>query len=367
MKNSLVFIGLDVHQDSIVIAAARIGDEPRVVETLSHDIPKLLRRLSGLGAPSRLRVCYEAGPTGYGLARRLLEAGIACEVVAPSLIPIQAGRRIKTDRRDALRLASLHRAGELTAVSIPEPHVEAMRDLERARDDAKRDERVARQRLDKFMLRHGRIYRSGQKWTGSHRAWLRAQVFEADAQTRTMTAYLVALDQALARVAELTKDISELVEVWALGPLTTAFQALRGVQLITAVTLAAEIGDFARFRQPRQLMSYLGLVPSEHSSGGSRRQGGITKTGNKHLRRILVEAAWSYRFPARASRSIAARRQRVSPEVRSIAEKAERRLCRRFSRLQQKGKLAKQIVIATARELVGFVWAIAQEPKLLTS
>jgi transposase len=365
MKKSLIFVGLDVHKDSIVIATARErGSAATFVDTLPHDVPKLLARLKRIAAPERLRVCYEAGPTGFDLARRLKAEGISCEVIAPSLIPVQTGRRIKTDRRDAARLASLYRSGELTVVTLPEPEVEAMRDLERARDDAKRDERIARQRLDKFLLRHSRFWSEGTKWTKKHLAWVRGQKFAEKPQTRTLASYLTAVDQATARVDELTNDLEELVQTWVLGPLTTAFQALRGVQLVSAVTLAAEIGNFRRFCGPAQLMSYVGLVPSEHSSGGSRRQGGITKTGNKHVRRIVIEAAWNYRFRPRLSKAIEARRTKVSPEVRAIAEKAERRLCRRFDRMQRKGKSSKQVVTAVARELLGFVWAIAREEKL---
>lgn len=365
MKLSLVFVGLDVHKDSIVIASARKGSAPAAnIECLPHDVPKLLKRLAKIGAPEQLRVCYEAGPTGYDLARRLNAAGISCSVIAPSLIPTQTGRRIKTDRRDAARLASLFRAGELTTVTIPEPHVEAMRDLERARADAKRDERVARQRLDKFLLRHSHLWSNGTKWTLKHLAWIRAQIFEHEAQKRTLASYLLALDQATARINQLTQDIEDLVETWALAPLVKALQALRGVKLVTAVTLAAEIGDFARFARARELMSYVGLVPSEHSSGTRRSQGGITKTGNKHVRTILVEAAWSYRFRPRLSKTIEIRRRKVSTQVRAIAEKAERRLSRRFERMQQRGKLGTQTVTAVARELVGFVWAIARETSL---
>lgn len=365
MNGSLVFVGLDVHKDSIMIATAVNDGSPATpIDLVPHDFAKLLKRLKRIGKPDQLRVCYEAGPTGYELARRLRAEGIWCTVIAPSLIPIQQGRRIKTDRRDAARLASLFRSGELTEVKIPEPEVEAMRDLERARDDAKRDERVARQRLDKFLLRHSRFWTNGTKWTASHIAWIREQKFAHVPQMRTLAGYLLALDQATARVEELTKDITELVEQWSLGPLVTALQALRGVQLVTAVTIAAEIGDFARFARPGELMSYVGLVPSEHSSGASRRQGGITKTGNKHVRRLLLEAAWSYRFRPRVSKTIEARRRKTSIEVRTIAEKAEKRLSRRYHRMQQKGKLTKQTATAVARELVGFVWAIAREKRL---
>jgi transposase len=368
MSHSLVYVGLDVHQDSIVVATARSGRSAAlVVATLPNDSVKVLKCLARLGRPEQLRVCYEAGPTGYDLARRLNSSGIACVVIAPSLVPTVAGQRIKTDRRDAGRLAHLHRSGELVEVSIPEPHVEAMRDLERAREDAKRDERVARQRLDKFLLRHSRIWSGGNKWTKKHLAWLREQTFEGLALTRTSANYLLALEQATARVNELTKDIGELVATWSLGPLTTALQALRGVQVVTAVTLAAEIGDFARFTRPSQLMSYVGLVPSEHSSGTKRKQGRITRTGNKHVRRLLVETAWNYRYSTKHSPTIEARRAKVSPAVRAIAEKAERRLVRRFGRLQQRGKPSQQIVTAVARELLGFVWAIAREERFLAA
>ncbi|HEY5313790.1 MAG TPA: IS110 family transposase [Pirellulales bacterium] len=368
MKVSLIYVGLDVHQDSIVVAVARAGRSPAVVvDRLPNDFGKLIACLSRLGSGPRLRVCYEAGPTGYDLARRLRSLGIHCGVVAPSLMPVQPGRRIKTDRRDAARLAQLYRSGDLVEVAIPEPQVEAMRDLERTRDDAKRDERVARQRLDKFLLRHSLIWSGGTKWTKKHLTWIRSLVFSAPALTRSWASYLLALEQATARVEELTKDIGELVETWTLGPLTTALQALRGVQLVTAVTLAAEIGDFARFARPSQLMAYVGLVPSEHSSGATRRQGRITRTGNKHVRRLLVETAWNYRFRPKHSATIEARRAKASPEVRAIAEKAERRLVRRFDRLQQRGKPSQQVVTAIARELLGFVWAIAREQRLLAA
>lgn len=366
MRTSLMFVGLDVHQDSLVVAKAREGNSPAiVVETLPNDWQRLLRLLKLIAEPERLRVCYEAGPTGYDLARRLQAAGIACSVIAPSLIPQLAGRKIKTDRRDAARLAALFRAGELREVHIPEPHVEAMRDLERARGSAKRDERTARHRLDKFLLRHARIWSGTTKWTQKHLQWIREQKFACAAQQITLDHYLIVLDQATARVQALTDEIEKLVQTWALGPLTTALQALRGVQLVTAVTLAAEIGNFARFARPHQLMAYLGLVPSEYSTGTSRRQGKITRTGNKHARTILVEAAWNYRTRLGVSQTIEARRRLVSPEVRAIAEKAELRLTRRFYKLNLRGKNRCQIAIAIARELAGFVWAIARTERLL--
>jgi transposase len=294
------------------------------------------------------------------LARRLNAAGIFCMVVAPSMIPVRPGERIKTDRRDARRLAELHRAGQLVEVKIPEVETEAMRDLERARDDAKNAERAARHQLDKFLLRQGRSW-SENKWTRLHWAWIERQEFPVEALRRVLSDYIRAVREATARVERLEKDIEEMVESWALAPLVRAFQALRGVGLLTAVILAAEIGDYARFGTPRELMSYLGLVPSESSSGQRRRQGRITRTGNGHVRRILIEASWNYRFRPRPSRAIRKRRESQPAEVVAIAEKAERRLSRRFQHLTQKGKVSQKVATAVARELAGFVWAIARE------
>jgi transposase len=368
MIKNLRFVGLDVHKDSISVAVAENGRQPaRLLETVPADEWLLLKVLDRLGPKSRLRVCYEAGPTGYGLARRLNEAGICCVVVAPSLVPIQKNRRIKTDRRDAVRLAHFLRSGDLVEISVPQAQTEAMRDLERAREDAIQVEHVARQQLDKFLLRHGRRWSAGGKWTVKHWKWIKVQEFPEEASRRVFNDYIYAAEQARERVQRLTADISELVERWSLGPLVRALQALRGVDLVTAVVLAAEIGDFKRFRTPKQLMAYLGLVPSEHSSGGNRQQGGITRTGNRHARWVLVEAAWNYRFGPCASKRISDRRQLVADGVRTIAQRAEQRLSRRFRRLIDRGKSSQKAVTAVARELVGFVWAIAQEEQLLAA
>jgi transposase len=323
--------------------------------------------LERLGPKARLRVCYEAGPTGYLLARRLQAQGFCCMVVAPSLIPRPGSRRIKTDRRDAIRLAHFLRSGDLVEVTVPEAQTEAMRDLERAREDAKQAERTARQQLDKFLLRQGRRWSDGTKWTVKHWRWIKQQEFPEEAARRVCHDYIFAVEQAIQRVERLTQDIGELVERWALGPLVCGLQALRGVDLVTAVVLAAEIGDFKRFGTARQLMAYLGLVPSEQSSGNTRRQGGITRTGNRHVRWILVEAAWNNRFGPRSSPRINARRKLVAPAVRVIAEKAEQRLHRRYRRLIDRGKCKQQAVTAVARELAGFVWAIAREENLLAA
>lgn len=361
MKTSLRYVGLDVHQNSIALAVADTGRAPaEKLETMPNSFVKLQKRLDRLGPPERLRICYEAGPTGYGLARRLKHLGYQCVVVAPSLVPVQSGSKIKTDRRDAAKLAHFLRSGDLVEVTIPEAQTEAMRDLERTRDDAKRAQRVGRHQLDKFMLRHDRVFSGTTKWTKTHMAWLRHQEFSEPAQRCVHDDYLTTLDQLDARVDRLTKDIERLVESWALKDLVTNLQALRGVQVLSAVILAAEIGDFQRFARPQELMAFVGLVPSEHSSGGSRRQGALTRTGNAYVRRILVEAAWQYRFRPRRSKTIEARRERVSPAVRAIAEKAEQRLHRRFEHLTGRGKKSQQAIAAIARELLGFVWAIAR-------
>jgi transposase len=359
------FVGLDVHKDSITIAVADAdGSAPEVVGTVPHELRAVLKQLRKLGTPAQLRCCYEAGPTGFGLCRALKDAGMDCIVVAPSLIPKQAGDRVKTDSRDAVKLARFLRSGDLTAVHVPDAQTEAMRDLERAREDEKRAERTARHVLSKFLLRHGCRY-TGKSWSQRHLDWIRTLHFEFEAQRRVLASYLHAVEQAGERVAQLTRDIEEMVETWSLKPLVKALQALRGVRLVTAVTIVAELGEMDRFATAPQLMGYIGLVPSEHSSGGSVRRGGITRTGNQHVRKALVESAWSYRFRESMSYEIRKRNDGVSTEVREIAWKAQQRLHRRYRRLVGRGKSKQQTVTAIARELAGFVWAIGREPVLL--
>jgi len=359
------FIGLDVHKDSITIAVAdQDGSAPEVVATVPHELRAVLKQLKKLAAPAQLRCCYEAGPTGFGLYRALNEAGVECVVVAPSLVPKQAGDRVKTDARDAIKLARFLRSGDLTVVHVPDAQTEAMRDLERARECAKRAERTARHALSKFLLRHGCNY-SGKSWSQRHLDWIRTVHFESEAQQRVLVSYLHAVEQATERVAQLTRDIEELVETWSLKPLVKALQALRGIRLVTAVTVAAELGEMSRFVTAPQLMAYIGLVPSEHSSGGSVKRGAITRTGNQHVRKALVESAWSYRFRASMSYEIRRRNEGVSEEVRAIAWKAQERLHRRYQRLVGRGKSKQQTVTAIARELAGFIWAIGRQPALL--
>jgi transposase len=307
-----------------------------------------------------LRLCYEAGPCGYGIQRQLSAAGHECVVVAPSLIPRKPGDRIKTDRRDAIKLARLHRAGELTAVWVPDPTHEAIRDLVRARLAAVRTLRQARQQLSGFLLRHGHHY---NRPTGTlmHRRWLAGLKFEQAVHYIVLEDCIATVEAATARRDRLEAHIEAALANWSLAPVVQALQALRGVALVAAATLVAELGDITRFANPRQLMAYLGLVPSEDSSGPTRRQGGITKAGNGAARRMLIEAAWSYRFPARMSRELLLRQEKLPKPIRDTAWKAQERLCRRYRHLARAGRLPTVTTAAIARELSGFVWAIAKQ------
>jgi len=359
------YVGLDVHKDSIAVAVAEPGrGQPSYEGEVAHTpkaVAKLIDRLARRFGGEVLEFVYEAGPCGYGLYRQILAGGHACRVVAPSLIPRKAGDRIKTDRRDALALARLARAGELTAVWVPDAEQEAMRDLTRAREDMKAIELKARQRLGAFLLRHRRVYHGRQRWTQAHFRWLETQRFDSPIQQQVLEDYVDAVRDAQRRVAALEGHLREALGSWSLAPVVEALMALRGVGLITAMTVLAELGDITRFDSPRQLMAYLGLVPSEHSSGPSRRQGAITKTGNGHVRRVLVEASWAYRFPARRTAVIARRAERTPPAVQAIAWQGQKRLCARYRRLLEGGKNSKQTTTAVARELTGFIWAIACE------
>jgi transposase len=364
MKEHTIFVGLDVHKDSIDVAIAEGGGnrEVRHCGTVGGDLAaldKAIRRLRSRGAV--LRVVYEAGPCGYEIYRHLTREGIDCVVVAPSLVPKRSGDRVKTDRRDALTLARLHRAGELTAVYVPRQEDEAMRDLVRAREDAKEAERTAKQRLGAFLLRHGIRYTGKKAWTRPHRRWLSGLSFAHPAQQIAFQEYVDTIEECQKRVDRLTEQIRGLVPQWRLAPAVEAFQAMRGVSLIVAATVAAEVGDLSRFDTPRQLMAYLGLVPSEHSSGETVRRGSITKTGNGHARRVLVEGAWTYRHRARVSRRLLDRLEHLPQAVREIAWKAQLRLCERYRRLEAKGKRTQVIVTAIAREMAAFLWAIARE------
>jgi transposase len=306
-----------------------------------------------------LSFCYEAGPCGYGLYRQLLSLGHDCQVVAPSLIPKKPGERIKTDRRDASKLARAQRSGDLTAVWVPDEEQEAMRDLTRGRDDMKNQERKARQQLNAYVLRHGHAWPSNKtRWTQTHYNWLESLRFGHDWQQVLLQEYTDAVKAASQRVADITDQMERALPQWSLGPILDSLVALRGIDKLAAMVLLAELGDISRFSSPRQLMAYLGLVPSEYSSGGRRRQGPITKTGNSHARRMLVESAWSYRFPARQTMHLKRKAKNASDEARVIAWRAQKRLCGRYCTLLHAGKNTKQTTVAIARELVGFIWDI---------
>lgn len=366
MSTSVVYVGLDVHKDSITIAMAREGREPAENwKTIPYDGARLRKALKMLVKRGEvLKACYEAGPTGFGLCRRLREGGIDCIVVAPSLVPGKPGDRVKTDRRDARKLAHYLRSGDLTDVFVPDEAVEAIRDLERARDDAKCAERVARHQLSKFLLRHDRHW-EGNTWSQKHRDWIRSQKFAYPAQQRVLEDYLKTVEDLAERVERLTAQLEELVEETALAPLVKALQAFRGISVVSAVTIAAEVGDLRRFATARQFMSYVGLVPSEDSTGERRRQGRITRCGNAHLRRIIVEAAWHYRHLAAMSKELRRRNQGVAPGVQRIAWEAQKRLNKRLYHLINAGKSVQKTIIALARELAGFIWAVGQEESLL--
>lgn len=360
------YVGLDVHKDTIAVAVAECGRGDPVYEGVVANTPGkvagLIERLSGRYGGERLLWVYEAGPCGYGLYRQLVASGHDAEVVAPSLIPQKAGDRRKTDRRDALGLARLSRAGELTAVWVPDQEQEAIRDLTRAREDMKKLELKARQTLGAFLLRHGRVYSQGKsRWTQAHFRWLETLRFDSPVQQIVLQEYIEAVKAAQRQVAGLEQQMRAALAQWSLAPVAEGLMAMRGISLISAMTILAELGDITRFDSPRQLMAYLGLVPSEHSSGSSRRHGPITKAGNGHVRRVLTEAGWNYRFPARKTRDIEKRAEKTPPGVQAIAWQAQKRLCGRYQHLIHAGKVKQQVTTAVARELAGFIWAIACE------
>jgi len=367
MADHTLFVGLDVHKRTIAVATAPdTAGTPCVYYGTIANTPDALRRLcKKLAADgAELHFCYEAGPCGYVVQRRLSRLGHRCDVVAPTLIPRKAGDRMKNDRRDAMTLAQNLRAGHLVEVWVPDEAHEAMRDLVRMRALAKRDLRRARQQLQSFLLRHGRSY-SGTSWSKAHRGWLADLSFGQPAQHLVLQEHVQRIERAEELGERVQQAIVDLLPAWTLAPVVEALQALRGVSVVNAATLVAEIGCFGRFDHPRQLMAYLGLVPSEHSSGQTIRRGPITKSGNTLARTCLVEAAWTYRFPARVSRIIQGRSAHLPEPIRATAWKAQVRLTRRYRRLMAAGKVAPKVVTAIARELIGFIWAIARmvEPK----
>lgn len=355
------FVGLDAHAESTAIGFAEAGREaPRFVGTVGPKPAELKKALGKLGEPQRLLIVYEAGPCGYTLARELSSQGYRCEVVAPSRIPRRPGERVKTDRRDALMLASLARAGELVAVTIPDERDEAIRDLSRARVDAVRARLKYRQQLKALMLRHGRRYTGKTSWSTAHERYLSEVSFAHPAQDIAFVEYRQGVGEGEARVQRLSQALAQQVEGWRMRPVVYAVMTLRGLDLVAATTVVAELGDLRRFPRPRELMGYLGLVPSEHTSGPKRRLGAITKTGNTHVRRVLIEAAWNYRFPARISRTLQTRQETQPPAIRAIAWRAQLRLSHRYRRLKARGVQHNKICVALARELTGFLWDIGR-------
>ena len=363
-QNIRVFVGLDTSKMKISVALAEEGRQGEVrflgdIDNTPDAIRRLVNKLTG--KYQQLLFCYEAGPTGYGLHRQITAFGHECSVIAPSLIPRRPGEHVKTNRRDALTLARLHRAGELTAIWVPDPGHEAIRDLVRAREAAMEDLRAKRQHLQSFRLRHGRIYPGLRSWTLVHARWLSSLTFEHSAQYLVLREYRQAIEDAEARLERLTQQVADVVSTWSMAPVVEAYQAMRGVAFLTAVTFVAEIGDVRRFETPRQLMAYLGLVPSERSTGEQVRRGSITKAGNPRARRVLIEGAWTYRYPARLSRPLQVRQESLPKIVRAIAWKAQVRLCARYRRLVATGKRQSLVTTAIAREMAAFLWAIGHE------
>jgi len=361
MKNKVRFLGLDVHAETIAVAIAEPDGDVRSLGTIANRAESIRKLVKKLGSVEQLKACYEAGPTGYVLYWQLAELGVACEVIAPTLVPMKAGDRVKTDRRDAERLARSYRSGDLTAVWVPDEGSESLRDLVRAREAAKQDQLRARHRLSKFLLRMGQRPAAGMKaWTAPYMAWVRQVHFTQVAREATMLDYLHEVDHMGERVKRLEQSITEAVKLAtpAVQEVVKGLQALRGIAEISAVTIMAELGSITRFDTPRQLMGYSGAVPSENSSGKRKQRGSITKTGNAHLRRIVVEAAWSYRYRPAIGPRLRKRQEGVSEPIKEIAWKAQVRLTKRYARLAAAGKDQRKIVTAVGRELLGFIWAI---------
>lgn len=367
MAKASTYVGLDVHKESIDVTLAEEGaaGEVRHFGAIGGDLEAVAQLVRRLRRKDReLRFVYEAGPCGFEIYRFLRAQALSCVVVSPSQIPRRAGNRVKTDRRDSESLARLYRAGELAAVYVPESEDESIRDLARTREDVKRSRQKIRQQVHALLLRHGKRYAGKCAWTRAHRRWISDLTLDHPAQKIALEEYLAALDEATSRLERIENTLVELAASWRFAPVVAALQALKGIDRIAAILVVTELGDLTRFDSPRELMAFVGLVPSEHSTGARRRLGAITKCGNSHVRRLLVEAAWAYRHPPRIGRRLLDRAESLAPGVRAIAWKAQLRLASRYRKLAARTKPHQVVVTAVARELVGFVWAIARTQTL---
>lgn len=358
----ILYVGLDVHKENLTVAVAENDkEEVRYIKTIPNNrtaVESLVRTMTSTGSVPCF--VYEAGPGGYTLYRHIQDMGYTCMVTAPSLIPRKSGDRVKTDRRDAMMLARLYRAGELTGIYVPEPDDEAIRDLFRARCVAKRAGKEARQNLLSFLLRNGIQYSGTRYWTKMHWNWLHTLSLPHPVQQLTLQEYIDAILQCQSRVARIEDMLRQSVIGWHHEGLVKRLQVLRGVSFLTAVGLVSELGDLRRFPSARHLMAYAGLVPSENSSGKKVRRGGITKTGNSNVRWLLVESSWSYRLKARKSAYLLKRQPDTSEEAKELSWRAQVRLCGRYQRLLQKGKPKGKVIVSIARELAGFIWALGR-------
>jgi transposase len=363
MEEVITYVGIDAHKRELHVAML-IGTAATPVTWIAENEPKAIDRLHRKlerDAPGPVRVCYEAGPCGYALQRQLTKGRVSCVVIAPALMPRKPGDRVKTDKRDARKLAELFRAGLLTTVQPPTPAEEAVRDLARARDDARDDVQRARHRLGKLLLRRGLHY-AGKNWTKAHRQWIKTIHWEHAAERAVVDDYLLAIDQVESRLVELDVQLTETAQTEPYREPVGWLRCFRGIDTLTAMLILAELHDFRRFPSARALMAYLGLVPSEDSSGERHRRGRITKTGNTLVRRVLIEASWHYQHRPGVGPGLAGRRKGQPARVIAIADKAQQRLCRRFRQLKAKDKLPTKVVVAVARELAGFIWAALQSP-----